>query len=205
MAPDVAERAFDPYFSTKGVGHGTGIGLAAVYSFARQSGGMATIETERDRGTTVAIFLPAVFARPGCEIESMLPVHGPLTRVLVVDDETALAGLIAGWLTEQGAEVRVAETPSQALRIAQEFRPQVLLTDVRLGDPDGVEGPDLARQVEQIVEDVTVVFMTGFSDRMHDLLVQGKHTLAKPFTKEALGRVLFPVDAATASDRGGDR
>ena len=205
MAPDVAERAFDPYFSTKGVGHGTGIGLAAVYSFARQSGGIATIETERDRGTTVSIFLPAVFPQPGREVESTLPVHGPLTRVLVVDDETALAGLIAGWLTEQGAEVRVAETPSQALRIAQEFRPQVLLTDVRLGDPDGVEGPDLALQVEQIVEDVTVVFMTGFSDRMHDLLVQGKHTLAKPFTKEALGRVLFPVDAASASDRGGDR
>jgi signal transduction histidine kinase/CheY-like chemotaxis protein len=205
MSPDVAERAFDPYFSTKGVGHGTGIGLAAVYSFARQSGGVATIETERDRGTTVSIYLPAVFSEPGREVESRLPVHGPLTRVLVVDDETALAGLIAGWLTEQGAEVRVAETPSQALRIAQEFRPQVLLTDVRLGDPDGVEGPDLARQVEQIAEDVTVVFMTGFSDRMHDLLVQGKHTLAKPFTKEALGRVLFPVDAASAPDRGGDR
>jgi CheY-like chemotaxis protein len=205
MLPAVAERAFDPYFSTKGAGHGTGIGLAAVYSFARQSGGVATIETERDRGTTVSIYLPAVFARSGSEPEAVMPTRGPLTRVLVVDDETALAGLIAGWLTEQGADVRVAETPAQALRIAREFQPQVLLTDVRLGDPDGVEGPDLARLVDEVVPDVAVVFMTGFSDRMHDLLVQGKHTLAKPFTKEALGRVLFPVDVAPASDRGGDR
>ena len=205
MAPDVAERAFDPYFSTKGVGHGTGIGLAAVYSFARQSGGVATIETERDRGTTVSVLLPAVFARPGAVAEPVRHTHGPATRVLVVDDETALAGLIAGWLTEQGAEVRVAETPAQALRLAQEFRPEVLLTDVRLGDPDGIEGPDLARLVEDEVPGLTVVFMTGFSDRMHDLLAQGKHTLAKPFTKEALGRVLFPVDASTITEGGGDR
>jgi CheY-like chemotaxis protein len=176
-----------------------------VYSFARQSGGVATIETERDHGTTVSLFLPAVFALRTDGSEARLTAHGPSTRVLVVDDETALAGLIAGWLTEQGAEVRVAETPSQALRIAEEFRPQVLLTDVRLGDPDGVEGPDLALQVEQVVPDVTIVFMTGFSDRMHDLLAQGKHTLAKPFTKEALGRVLFPVDATSTSDGGGDR
>jgi len=205
MTPDVAQQAFDPYFSTKGVGHGTGIGLSAVYSFARQSGGVATIETERDHGTTVSLLLPAVFAQRTEESEAPMTAHGPLTRVLVVDDETALAGLIAGWLTEQGAEVRVAETPSQALRIAEDFRPQVLLTDVRLGDPDGVEGPDLALQVEQIVPDVTIVFMTGFSDRMHELLAQGKHTLAKPFTKEALGRVLFPVDATSTSDGGGDR
>jgi signal transduction histidine kinase len=205
MTPDVAQQAFDPYFSTKGVGHGTGIGLSAVYSFARQSGGVATIETERDHGTTVAIYLPAVFTHRSPEPEVDVTTHGPLTRVLVVDDETALAGLIAGWLTEQGAEVRVAETPSQALRIAEDFRPQVLLTDVRLGDPDGIEGPDLALQVEQIVPDVTIVFMTGFSDRMHDLLAQGKHTLAKPFTREALGRVLFPVDATRTSDGGGDR
>jgi signal transduction histidine kinase/CheY-like chemotaxis protein len=205
MTPDVAQQAFDPYFSTKGVGHGTGIGLSAVYSFARQSGGVATIETERDHGTTVSLFLPAVFAQRSEDCPGPVTAHGPLTRVLVVDDETALAGLIAGWLTEQGAEVRVAETPSQALRIAEEFRPQVLLTDVRLGDPDGVEGPDLALQVEQIVPDVTIVFMTGFSDRMHDLLAQGKHTLAKPFTKEALGRVLFPVDATSTADGGGDR
>ena len=205
MTPDVAQQAFDPYFSTKGVGHGTGIGLSAVYSFARQSGGVATIHTERDHGTTVSIYLPAVFAHRSAEPNVDVTAHGPLTRVLVVDDETALAGLIAGWLTEQGAEVRVAETPSQALRIAEEFRPQVLLTDVRLGDPDGVEGPDLALQVEEIVPDVTIVFMTGFSDRMHELLAQGKHTLAKPFTKEALGRVLFPVDATRTSDGGGDR
>ena len=204
MSPEVAERAFDPYFSTKGVGHGTGIGLAAVYSFARQSGGAATIATERDRGTTVSVYLPAVFAAAAPD-PGAAALGGPaeFTRVLVVDDETSLAGLIAGWLTEQGAEVRVAETPAQALRLAEEFRPDVLLTDVRLGDPDGVEGPDLARQVELVVPDVTVVFMTGFSDRMHDLLAQGKHTLAKPFTKEALGRVLFPVDAGVAYDDGG--
>jgi CheY-like chemotaxis protein len=204
MSADTLERAFEPYFSTKGAGHGTGIGLAAVYSFAQQSGGIATITSVRDLGTSVTLYLPAVFARHD---ESPVPAvdRPPTRRVLVVDDESSLAGLIAGWLTEQGAEVRVAETPTQALRIAQDFTPDVLLTDVRLGDPDGVDGPTLAGQVESLVPGVAVVFMTGFSDRMHDLQAMGMHTLAKPFTKEALGRVVFPLASASARDDGGPR
>ena len=136
----------------------------------------------------------------------MTPAGRPPTRrVLVVDDESSLAGLIAGWLTEQGAEVRVAETPTQALRIARDFTPDILLTDVRLGDPDGVDGPTLAAQVEGEVPGVAVVFMTGFSDRMHDLQAMGMHTLAKPFTKEALGKVIFPLASTAALDDGGSR
>jgi two-component system, OmpR family, response regulator len=129
----------------------------------------------------------------------------PTRRVLVVDDESALAGLIAGWLTEQGAEVRVAENPTQAVRVAREFGPDVLLTDVRLGDPDGIDGPTLAAQIEQVLPSIAVVFMTGFSDRMHDLQAHGMHTLAKPFTKEALGKVIFPLTAASTADDGGTR
>ena len=205
MSVDTLERAFEPYFSTKGAGHGTGIGLAAVYSFARQSGGIATISSVRDLGTTVSLYLPAVFARERDEI-MLSPVGRPPTRrVLVVDDESSLAGLIAGWLTEQGAEVRVAETPTQALRIARDFSPDVLLTDVRLGDPDGIDGPTLATQVEGVVPGVAVVFMTGFSDRMHDLQAMGMHTLAKPFTKDALGQVIFPLASTAALDDGGAR
>jgi signal transduction histidine kinase/CheY-like chemotaxis protein len=203
MTQEVVERAFEPYFSTKGAGHGTGIGLAAVYSFTRQSGGIATLASVRDVGTTITLYLPAVFAEQG----AALPVvdRGPTRRVLVVDDENALAGLIAGWLTEQGAEVRVAETPSQAVRVATEFRPDVLLTDVRLGDPDGVDGPTLATEVERILPDIAVVFMTGYSDRMHDLQAQGLHTLAKPFTREALGRVIFPAPSSAVADDGARR
>ena len=204
MTPEVQQRAFEPYFTTKGVGDGTGIGLAAVYSFAQQSGGLAVIESEHGIGTTVRVYLPSVFAEhPAPELVTG-PAAGDVSKVLVVDDEAALAGLIAGWLTEHGAEVRVADSPAQALRVAADFEPDMLLTDVRLGDPLGVDGPELADRVADLVPGVEVVFMTGFSDRMDELLDRGAHTLAKPFTKEALVRVLFPVQAG-ADEAGAGR
>ncbi|CAB5041029.1 MAG: response regulator [Actinobacteria bacterium] len=200
MTAAVAERAFEPYFSTKGVGHGTGIGLAAVHSFARQSGGLVTIDTELEVGTTVTIYLPAVFAQPDGDLAAGDNRQTLNTRILVVDDESALAFLVAGWLTEHGAEVRVAENSAQALRVAEEFRPDVLLTDVRLGDPNGVDGPELADAVTRLLPDISVIFMTGYSDRMHDLKARGMHTLAKPFTKVALARVLFPSEVVISRD-----
>ena len=204
MTPEVQQRAFEPYFTTKGVGDGTGIGLAAVYSFAQQSGGLAVIDSEHGLGTTVRVYLPSVFAEHAAP-ELVGPATGDgVSKVLVVDDEAALAGLIAGWLTEHGAEVRVADTPAQAVRVAAEFEPDLLLTDVRLGDPLGVDGPELADRIGDLVPGLEVVFMTGFSDRMDELLDRGAHTLSKPFTKEALVRVLFPVQAAT-DDAGAGR
>ena len=199
MTPEVVLRAFEPYFSTKGVGHGTGIGLAAVYSFAQQSGGLARIRSEREVGTTVTVYLPAVFTDAPRETVRVAGDGAAARRVLVVDDEAALAGLIAGWLTEQGAEVRVADNAALAMRVASEFQPEVLLTDVRLGDPGGVDGPELADQVMAVVPGVDVVFMTGFSDRMDELVERGACTLAKPFTRDALMSVLFPV--GVPSDR----
>jgi len=199
MTPEVVLRAFEPYFSTKGVGHGTGIGLAAVYSFAQQSGGLARIRSEREVGTTVTVYLPAVFTDAPRETVRVAGDGAAARRVLVVDDEAALAGLIAGWLTEQGAEVRVADNAALAMRVASEFQPEVLLTDVRLGDPGGVDGPELADQVMAVVPGVDVVFMTGFSDRMDELVERGACTLAKPFTRDALMSVMFPV--GVPSDR----
>ncbi|MFN8147323.1 MAG: response regulator, partial [Candidatus Nanopelagicales bacterium] len=93
---------------------------------------------------------------------------------------------------------------AQAVRVAADFEPDLLLTDVRLGDPLGVDGPELADRITELVPGVEVVFMTGFSDRMDELMDRGAHTLAKPFTKEALVRVLFPVQAA-ADEAGAGR
>ena len=193
MTPEVSERAFEPYFSTKGVGHGTGIGLAAVHSFARQSGGSVTIDSERDIGTTVTLYLPAAHDVPDVVVADRRGGSPDRARrILVVDDESALAFLVAGWLTDLGADVRVAENSAQALSLVTDFVPDVLLTDVRLGDPAGIDGPELATLILERCPEVSIVFMTGYSDRMHQLKAQGLHTLAKPFTKDALCQVLFP-------------
>jgi DNA-binding NtrC family response regulator len=136
------------------------------------------------------VFAPAASV-PAADAFAVMPDGG--RRVLVVDDETALAGLVAGWLTELGAQVRVADNPAAGLRVAREFRPDLLLTDVRLGDPDGVDGPALADAVRAELPGVSVVFMTGFSDRMDDLVDEGFATLAKPFTRDALKDLLEPL------------
>ena len=114
----------------------------------------------------------------------------PASRILVVDDEAALASLVGGWLTERGAEVRVVNSYVDAVATAADFVPDTLLTDMNLGtERDGV---DVAATLTLADPDLAVVFMTGFSDRMQELQQRGMVTLAKPFGQQDLYRILFP-------------
>jgi signal transduction histidine kinase/ActR/RegA family two-component response regulator len=205
MTPEVGARAFEPFFSTKSTGNGTGLGLTAVYSFAAQSGGVALISSEPGRGTTVTILLPLVeleqdaddAVAPEQPVVVEEPVHDDRRRVLVVDDEEALAGLVAAWVRETGADVRVAHTPSDGLELAASFQPHVLLSDIRLGDPE-MDGIELSARVVMESPDVAVVLMTGYSDRMTAAQAVGTRVLAKPFTKDELHEVLATTSDAVA-------
>jgi signal transduction histidine kinase/CheY-like chemotaxis protein len=198
MSPDVVARAFEPFFSTKSMGNGTGLGLTAVYSFATQSGGMATITTEPGSGTSVHMFLPLA-RRDGWldEPTDDVPIGGA-RRVLVVDDESSLAGLVAAWVEETGAVVRVATSPADALGLADSFRPDVLVTDIRLGDAD-LDGVEVAARVTMLLPDVAVILMTGYSDRMTEAQQVGGRVLAKPFTKVELHEALRVSSDVVAS------
>ncbi|MFM8267247.1 MAG: ATP-binding protein, partial [Ilumatobacteraceae bacterium] len=187
MSPEVAARAFEPFFTTKQVGSGTGLGLATVYSFAQQSGGWASIDSVEGVGTTVTLHLP-----PAAEAA----VHHPtattgewaVQRVLVIDDEPALADLVAAWLGDLGMATRVATTPAEALRAVEEFAPQLVVSDANLrAEMDGLE---LARRIVEQLPATVIVFMTGFSDRIKALQAAGVAVLAKPFTRDDLVRVL---------------
>jgi signal transduction histidine kinase/ActR/RegA family two-component response regulator len=182
MAPEVVARAFEPFFTTKQIGSGTGLGLSTLYSFAQQSGGWAAIESTEGSGTTVTIFLP-----PALEaLPDDLPQRRPrtATRALVVDDESALADLVAGWLEDLGMETRVATTPDAALTTAESFHPDLLVSDANLGAT--IDGLELARILVQRDPALLVVFMTGFSDRIRALQAAGVATLAKPFSRDDL-------------------
>ena len=194
MTPEVGARAFEPFFSTKSTGNGTGLGLTAVYSFATQSGGVATITTEPGHGTSVQMLLPLVAAPEEDAPAAQVPrAHGE-RRVLVVDDESALAGLVGAWVEETGAVVRVAVGPAEALSLAESFEPDVLVTDIRLGDPE-MDGVELAARVTAGLPDVSIVLMTGYSDRMAEAQAVGTRVLAKPFTKDELHLALRSRDA----------
>ena len=195
MSPEVLERAFEPFYTTKAVGQGSGLGLASVYSFARQSGGIATIRSREGVGTTVSILIPAMLGQQATGPRPMVPeVTGAVTRVLIVDDEQTLAGLVGGWIADMGVQVRTANSLESALAVAAEFSPDTLLTDMNIGAD--VDGLDVAARVTLAHPDISVIFMTGFSDRMQQLQQRGMVTLAKPFGRQDLYRVLFPAALA---------
>ena len=196
MSPEVVERAFEPFYSTKAVGQGSGLGLASVYSFARQSGGTAVISSKPGMGASVSIVIPAVFGADAA-IDRTAATEGSnaISRVLIVDDEQTLAGLVAGWVKERGVKVRVADSMESAIAAADEFKPDALLTDMNIGAD--VDGLDVAARILIAHPDITVVFMTGFSDRMVELQKRGMVTLAKPFGRQDLYRVLFETDGGT--------
>lgn len=199
MPPDVVARAFEPFFTTKQIGSGTGLGLATLYSFAQQSGGWAAIESTEGSGTTVSIFLPpASDASP-----DDLPYRQPrtATRALVVDDESALADLVAGWLEDLGMETRVATSPDAAITVAETFRPELLVSDANLGA--SIDGLELARILVQRDPALLVVFMTGFSDRIRALQAAGVATLAKPFSRDDLVTSLSTHLGDRFADRNG--
>jgi len=183
MSPEVAARAFEPFFTTKKVGSGTGLGLATLYSFAQQSGGWAEIDSTEGAGTTVTVYLPPA----DVDLDGTVTEERDATvttRALVIDDEPALADLVSAWLGDLGIATRTANTPEAALRVAREFRPQLVVSDANLNaDLDGL---GLARLLVEEHPALIVVFMTGFSDRIKALQAAGVATLAKPFSREDL-------------------
>lgn len=191
MPADVVARAFEPFFTTKKAGSGTGLGLATVYAFAQQSGGTATLESRPGTGTTVTLVLPLHV--PGAVSARNASTRRAGRRVVVADDEQALAEMVAAWLMDVGVDARFALSPREALELISEFRPDVLVSDANFGlEQDGL---DLARLATADQPDLAVIFMTGYSSSMKQLQELGERTLAKPFSREDLYAAVLPLVA----------
>lgn len=188
MPDDVAARAFEPFFTTKRAGSGTGLGLATVYAFARQSGGTARLESRLGEGTTVTLVLP-VHDQSSPEVTATTHRRAG-RRVVVADDEQSLAEMVSAWLIDAGIDARFAVTPKTALELVEEFRPDVLVSDANFGEE--VDGIELAKLATAIEPDLVVVFMTGYSASMRTLMELGERTLAKPFSRDDLYQALAP-------------
>ncbi|HEX4738528.1 MAG TPA: response regulator [Allosphingosinicella sp.] len=196
MAPDVLARATEPFFSTKPLGKGTGLGLAQVYGIVRQSGGMMRIASEVGKGTTVEILLPA--ATPASdEIEAAGGGAGsasaaPKARILIVDDDSDVRSFLVESLQESGHEVRAVESGEEAVAVLRRWEPDLALVDYAM---PGMNGADTARSVREIVLDLPIVFVTGYaeSERLEAALGPAVPVLRKPFTIDEL-------DAAVAQN-----
>ena len=193
MPPEVRTRVFEPFFTTKPKGHGTGLGLATVYSIVSQAGGQIEIYSEEGKGTVFKVSFPVAEALAGRADgeDQPVPASGGQT-VLVVEDEVGVREITARILREHGYDVVAADGPAEALELcrAGEVAVDLLVTDVVMPT---MSGRDLAEQVKQIRPDLPVVFISGYS---HDVIAHqgvlepGVLLVEKPFTDQALLRTV---------------
>jgi PAS domain S-box-containing protein len=194
MAPDVRAHAFEPFFTTKPAGKGSGLGLATIYGFARQSGGNVTIYSELGKGTTVNLYLPRARRRTEEETPSDAAPQldaGRGETVLIVEDDDRVRRLTARRLQDLGYRVLEAGHGAEALTILAET-PDVEIVFSDLVMPGGMSGFDLARQVRERYPRAHLILTSGYSAELMnpaEIAQRDLQVLRKPYRQSELARV----------------
>jgi len=200
----VLKRIFEPFYTTKPIGMGTGLGLSMVYGFAVQSGGQVTAASTVDAGTTMVLYLPRHMG--ASQVEGMAePGGGPGLRngegvVLVVDDEISVRSLVVEVLREMGFDTLEAGEGSAALAILRGKQGiDLLITDVGL--PGGMNGRQVADAGRELRPGLKVLFITGYAEAAavgSHRLESGMQVLTKPFSLDDLALRVGDLTATRA-------
>ncbi|MBY0510913.1 MAG: response regulator [Rhodospirillaceae bacterium] len=202
MSSDVMERAFEPFFTTKEVGKGTGLGLSMVFGFATQSGGHARIVSKLGAGTTVKIFLPAVY-----DAASQAPVQRPAKSaaaaqktngsILLVEDDDLVRQSVMNKLGRLGFAVTATASASEAIAVLEKDATfDLVFTDVIL--PGEMTGAGLARVVQSRWPGVRILATSGYTETTmlgKINLPSGVRLLSKPYSNKDLSQTLSEVMA----------
>ncbi len=205
MTPDVLERVFEPFFTTKEPGKGSGLGLAQVYGFAKQSGGGVRIDTRLNEGTSFRVFLPrAAHAAAPASREAAVATAGPVIedgrRALLVDDDEAVRDVTRLMLEELGFRVTETAGGEAALDLlAGSIDFDVVLIDFAMPDMNGAE---LAARIGARHPDLPILLVTGYADTTALQRAGDWPLIAKPFAPEQLASALT---RAIDGQRGGLR
>ena len=196
MDAETIERAFEPFFSTKQTGHGTGLGLSQVYGFCKQSGGIAKIYSKRGAGTTVKLYLPRSLHEREEEASLTNPLHpqirGMGETIMVVEDDEGVRRYVVETLTDLNYRIIEAKSAEEAVLVFGQNSREIalLLTDIVM---PGRNGRHLSDVLCKQKPGLKVIFMTGYS---RDAIVHngrldpGVELLQKPFTQAALAQKL---------------
>jgi len=185
IPPEILPRIFEPYFTTKGPGKGTGLGLATIYGIVQQHRGWIEVQSQPSQGAAFQLFLPASEApRAPCRDEIPPKPRGGPETILLVEDEAPVRTITQALLERFGYRVLPAANGLEALQIWKENREVIglLLTDLVM--PVGIDGQDLARRLEAEEPDLKVIFTSGYSAEIAGRNIElrpGENFLQKPF------------------------
>jgi PAS domain S-box-containing protein len=203
MSAEVQSHIFEPFYTTKEQGKGTGLGLATVYGVIKQSGGYIWLQSEIGKGSTFQVYLPRAegAAADPIRIDPSFTEHGRGT-ILVAEDEAPLLKLTCNTLREGGYKVLEAEDGVRAIETAAQYDGDIhlLLTDVVMR---GMNGRELADKMLSARPKIKVLYMSGYTDgavATHGVLESGIVILRKPFTRKQLQKSVGEMLAETAGE-----
>ncbi|MEA3000471.1 MAG: hypothetical protein QOK17_2304 [Sphingomonadales bacterium] len=200
MPPDVLARATEPFYSTKPLGKGTGLGLAQVYGIVQQSGGTLKIDSEVGRGTEVRLLLPVAAAPVEGPSEGKGDAAAPADtsrrgRILVIDDDADVRSFLVDSLAGLGHDVAACESGEEGLERLRHWEADLALIDYAMPNMHGAE---VARAARRARPDLPIVFITGYAESEQiEALGDDVQILRKPFTvgelEEAVEANLAPA------------
>jgi signal transduction histidine kinase len=193
MAPEVLSKALDPFFTTKMLGQGTGLGLPQAYAFAAQARGTLILNSTPGQGTSVEIYLPrsdTPVSMPAPSPRKQGLDAGAKGTVLFVEDDALVREAVAPALKESGFDVLVAENGDAALAMLENgAAPDVIFSDIVM--PGQISGIDLAGIVKQRFPALPVVLATGYTDQQ--VSIPGVQVLGKPYAIETVVALLAEI------------
>lgn len=206
MSAEVLGRAFEPLFTTKPKGMGTGLGLPQVFAFCERAGGLATIDSAIGAGTSVRLFLPrAAPAAQGAPVAGQAAVAGEAEglRVLLVEDNEEVAAGTEALLTMMGHQVTYVFNADTAVTVLDAARTQtpadfpfdVVLSDIHM--PGQLNGIDLAERLQRFEPHLPVILVTGYAEELDRARQVGARVLSKPFDIALLDSLLRAIRART--------
>jgi PAS domain S-box-containing protein len=165
MDPKVVDRIFDPYFTTKEKGEGTGLGLAVVHGIVKSHGGVLSIQSQPKKGTTFHLFFPIIKGRTESQISAEEPLQNGRGRILFIDDEEVIADLGKKMLMKLGYEVEALTSSPEALALFQKQPDHfdLVMTDMTMPK---MTGEKLAKEIMTIRPDIPIILCTGYSEQI---------------------------------------
>ncbi|GGB71119.1 PAS domain S-box protein [Blastomonas aquatica] len=191
MPPEVRERIFEPFYTTKEVGKGTGLGLSMVYGLIKQSGGHVTVYSEQGVGTTFRMYLPRSIAPDTAQAEQVDDiVAGGSETILVVEDDDDVRSTVTALLNELGYATLTARHAAAGLAIVESgTKIDMLFSDVVMPGP--VQSHELAKRAAKLIPGLAVLFTSGYAEKgivNGGTLEAGVKLLSKPYTRDMLAR-----------------